>query len=266
MTDIVKTNANLPADFGANLMRGLADTRAAIVVADGKPFFRLLRDGTYVFGASNEEVQDGSRWAVNLASMCRGWVCWIDGELQGQVMASVQAPRLPQPAPVNGTAYAEQFGFDIVCLTGTDKGVNAQYKNNSYGFKKAFDQLCSDIAGRYVTDQRYYWPILTFTAESYDHKRYGEIWNPIFTVVAWADAEGNIAGQAKAVIADAPAADAAPVKPVAKRSRKPALAEASPADLDRQASAILKNAGATSLQQAEPAAPVQGQRRRPVAR
>jgi len=258
MTDIVKTNANLPADFGANLMRGLADTRAAIVVADGKPFFRLLRDGTYVFGAGNEEVQDGSRWAVNLASMCRGWVCWIDGELQGQVMASVQAPRLPQPAPVNGTAYAEQFGFDIVCLTGTDKGVNAQYKNNSYGFKKAFDQLCSDIASRYVTDQRYYWPILTFTAESYDHKRYGEIWNPIFNVVAWADAEGNIAGQAKTAIDDAPAADAAPAKPVAKRSRKPTLAEEVAAD-----PAVLE---AQTARAAEAQKQVQGQRRRPVAR
>lgn len=265
MADITtRPAAGLPADFGANLMKGIADTRSAIVVSDGKPFFRLLRDGTYVFGASNEEMQEGSQWAVNLASLSRGWVCWVDGELLGQVMASVQAPRLPQPAPVGGHPFVEQFGFDMVCLNGSDKGALVQYKNNSYGFKKAFDSLISAIAEQYGRDPVFYWPVLTFDAESYDHKRYGQIWNPIFNVVAWADAEGRIAGKASKVAAPDPAPEPATepaAVPAPKRQRKAPVAAADPAPEPEPAP--------VSTQRAHVAAPAPapaGQRRRPAAR
>ena len=74
-------------------MKGIADTRADLSVsAGGKPLLRLLRTGQFVFGQNNEPVEKGSEWAVNLASLARGWVCWGDGELLGQVMATVQVP------------------------------------------------------------------------------------------------------------------------------------------------------------------------------
>ena len=61
-------------------MKGLSDTRAGLsVTAGGQLLMRLLRTGQFVFGQNNELVEKGSEWAVNLASLSRGWVCWAMG-------------------------------------------------------------------------------------------------------------------------------------------------------------------------------------------
>src|SRR6188508_3331842 len=100
MSDIVKRSEALPADFGASLMAGIEQTRATIVAGGGKPFLRLLRTGDYVYGQQNVDVQDGSLWAVNLATLERGWVCWGDGEMLGQIMVSVQQPQPVRPPAI----------------------------------------------------------------------------------------------------------------------------------------------------------------------
>ena len=92
MNEIVHRHTALPANFGESLMRGIADTRAPCMTGDGgKLLLRLLKNGTFVIGQNNEPVENGSEWAVNIACLARGWVCWGDGELLGQVMASVQS-------------------------------------------------------------------------------------------------------------------------------------------------------------------------------
>jgi hypothetical protein len=192
MNDVTKHEPiGLPADFGDSLMKGIEETRATMHVGGGKPFLRLLRNGTWVYGQNNELVEPGSRWAINLASLSRGWVCWDDGELLGQIMASVQAPRLAKPAPVNGVEFKEQFGFELTCIDGEGTGVEVIYRNNSYGFTAAFDDLMARIRDRYSKDKAYYWPVVQLEQESYDHKKYGEIWNPILTVVGWANEAGE---------------------------------------------------------------------------
>ena len=214
--DLVTRTTTLPADFGDSLMKGIEETRAGLVTGGNKPFLRLLRTGEYVFGQTNDDVQEGSQWAVNLASLQRGWVCWGDGELLGQVMSSVQVPRPACPPPVNGYPFAEQYGMDLTCISGDDAGMEVVYKNNSYGFKVAFDTLISAIRDRYAVEKVKYWPIITLGVEDYQHKKYGQIFNPILTVVAWADAEGNIEGR-KAAPAKV---EAAPEAPAPARQRK----------------------------------------------
>ena len=260
MNDIMTTTSHLPANFGDSLMAGIDETRSTINATGGKPFFKLKKSGVFVFGAKDEEMQKGSRWAVNCASLQRGWVCWgkgsAQGTLLGQVMASINAPQLPRPAPVNGHDYEEQFGFEMVCLNGDDAGQPVLYKSNSYGYKQAYDQLLADIRARWSVDQTSYWPIITLRAEPYDHKQYGEIFNPIFTVVAWADAEGNIAGQTVPKIEKPVEAAVAAPAPEPKRQRKAPLTEAT----EFRSSAQVEAASD------EPAPAPVGQRRRPAAR
>ena len=103
MSDIVKKTEQLPADFGANLMKGIEQTRSTLSTGGGgKPFMRLSRAGEYIYGPQNVEVQQGSHWAVNLAGLEHGWVCWGDGELLGQIMCSVQLPLPARPAADRG--------------------------------------------------------------------------------------------------------------------------------------------------------------------
>jgi hypothetical protein len=249
----IKNQAPLPANFGENLMKGIAETRATIIVGGGgKPFLRLLRNGVWVYGPQDVEVQPGSNWAVNLASLSRGWVCWHDGKKLGEVMASVQVPFPPQPQPIGGKEFAEQFGFELSCVSGDDKGVEVIYRNNSDGFKKAFDKLVGELQQQWAADKEYYWPVLSLSEESYTHPRYGLIYKPVMSIVAWANANGEYLGEAPAAPEPAPVATA----PKAARQRRAPVAAAEAAT----------PAPAAQAQPAPTQAAHTGQRRRPAAR
>ena len=236
MSDIVKRTEQLPADFGDSLMKGIEQTRSTITTGGGKPFLRLTRAGDYIYGPQNIDVQDGSQWAVNLAALEHGWVCWGDGELLGQIMVDVRLPQPARPMPLEGYAFEAQFGMGLACITGEDKGLEVIYKNNSLGYKKAFDQLLADVRARYLLDQAFYWPVLELLTSSYPHKKYGQIFEPVFKIVGWADAQGNL------------------------QSAKPRVVAAPPSE-----EPTLRAAPRPTETPAEPA-PRQGQRRRPAAR
>jgi len=236
MTDIVKRTEQLPADFGDSLMKGIEQTRSTITTGGGKPFLRLTRAGDYIYGPQNIDVQDGSQWAVNLAALEHGWVCWGDGELLGQIMVDVRLPQPARPLPLEGYPFEAQFGMGLACITGEDKGLEVIYKNNSLGYKKAFDQLLADVRARYLLDQAFYWPVLELLTSSYPHKKYGQIFEPVFKIVGWADAQGNLQSAKPRAVAAPPSEE-----PTLRAATRPAETPSDPA-------------------------PRQGQRRRPAAR
>ena len=238
MNDMTTKNDQLPADFGDSLMQGIDNTRAGLRVGGGgKPFMRLLKSGNYFFGQQDDPMQEGSRWAVNLSTLSRGWVCWgkgaQQGKLLGQIMASIQAPKPVQPPPVDGHPFVEQFGMELVCLDGEDAGQEVLYKNHSYGFTKAWDTLLADIRARHAVEKEYFWPILVLSSESYKHSMHGQIFNPIFNVVAWANANGEIAG----------GKPAAPRKAAPKPALKAVETPAEVADVVEPASTVRAHVG-----------------------
>lgn len=253
--DLMKTNGGVPStEFGDALMRGVEDVRAGMSTNDmGKPLLRLIGDGEWVFGQTNEEVQEGSHWAVNLMSLMRGWCCWKDGQLLGQVMDSVQVPRPACPAPINGQGFSEQYSMELTCINGDDAGTLVLYKNNSLGFKNAFADLMGKIRARYAMDKAHYWPVITLGSDSYEHKKYNKtIYNPILTIASWADAEGNLAGAPTPALTKPVQAAPEPAPPKPARQRKAPLADAQ-----------------VTVEQPEPLTTTQvhtGQRRRPAAR
>lgn len=271
-----KTNVPaLGADFVTKLMTGIAESRATTIVAGGKPFFRLSRSGIYIYGQNNEEMQEGSRWAVNLMSMSHGWSCWVDGgpghanELAGEVMVAMSQPKPPRPDEIDNTPYKEQRSFEMRCMNGDDKGTEVVYKINSVGGMRAVDGLLASIYDQLATNPAFPCPVLTFTSESYAHKKWGEIFVPIFNIVGWCDLNGTMQG-AKVVSIGTPAATAAaaaaaePPKPAAPaapaRKRKAPIAAPPPADLTVAAPPA---AAAAPVQPVPTAQTHVGQRRRP---
>lgn len=246
MNELVNRNTALPANFGETLMRGIADTRSTMSTGnDGsKPLLRLLTDGHWVFGQANEPVEKGSQWAVNIASLSRGWVCWAPGELLGQVMASVQVEMPARPEPVDDIPFKEQFGMELTCVSGAHDGELVVYKNNSDGFKQAFQKLLGEIQQRWAMDKQYYWPVVELHETSYQSKKYGLKWKPLLPVMAWTDEEGNYSPDSE--VAEAPEPVAAP-----KQNRK-------------------RDYAASAPEPAQPPLPSAqthtGQRRRPIAR
>jgi len=171
--------------------------------------------------------------------------------------------------------------MELVCLNGEDAGTATLYKNNSYGFRQAFEKLVrGDMRSRYEIDKRFFWPIITLHSESYEHKSYGQIFNPIFRIVAWADENGVIAGKPAAAV-KGPVQAAQPVEPPKPvRQRKPPLAAAA-ADPAPAAAPVQREAPQPTQQARrvppapssaqveaaeEPTRVFTGQRRRPAAR
>lgn len=245
MNEIVNRNTTLPANFGEQLMKGIAETRSTMIVSDGgKPLLRLLKIGKWVYGQSNEPVEKGSQWAVNIASLSHGWVCWDEGDLLGQTMGSVLTNRPPQPAPIDNVAFKEQFSMELTCISGKDDGELVLYKNNSVGFKRAFEKLLGEIQQRWAMDKQYFWPVVELREEDYQHKKHGQTWNPLLPIVAWTDEDGTYSPDS--TVEDEPEPEPAP-----KRVRGAAKVP----DYDKPAQEPLPSAQTHT-----------GQRRRPVAR
>jgi hypothetical protein len=184
----------LPANFVEQLSKGIAESRASTVIsAGGKPILRLLKDGDWVFGQSNEEVQSGSRWAVNVGTIEHGYVCWIDGSLRGESMISVFKHKPERPPMIEGTPYKEQRSFDMKCMDGDDQDTEVVYKTSSISGMAATDKLFAALQSRVTEDQTYIYPVVQLDVDHYNHKKHGKIYTPILNIVGWVDANGEAA-------------------------------------------------------------------------
>ena len=86
-------SAGLPAVASlAQSLRSIAPREAP-----GVAILKMDRTGHWVFGSDQDEAEAGSTWAVNPFAFVHGWIAWGDGEVLGEMMASVSEP-LPEHA------------------------------------------------------------------------------------------------------------------------------------------------------------------------
>jgi hypothetical protein len=185
-------------DVISKLRSGIAESRANTVIAGGKPLLRLLKDANWVFGQRDDQVQEGSTWAVNPLSIAHGWVAWTNHEgntkntLVGEVMAPVHAPKPDRPQPIDGWAFTEQRLFELRCMDGDDEGTEVVYKISSVGGMRAVDDLLASLQGQLADNPLYPCPVVELLSDSYQHQKYGKIYVPIFDIVDWATMDGNL--------------------------------------------------------------------------
>jgi len=185
-------------DVISKLRSGIAESRANTVIAGGKPLLRLLKDANWVFGQRDDQVQEGSTWAVNPLSIAHGWVAWTNHEgntkntLVGEVMAPVHAPKPDRPQPIDGWAFTEQRLFELRCMDGDDEGTEVVYKISSVGGMRAVDDLLASLQGQLADNPLYPCPVVELLSDSYQHQKYGKIYVPIFNVIDWATMDGNL--------------------------------------------------------------------------
>jgi len=204
------------ADLAKQLSAGIAESRSQTVIPGGKPFLRLLKDGSWVYGGEDIEVEEGSRWCVNVLSLAHGWCCWVDvggkNELKGETMVPMSRPRPAQPAPIMGKDFSEQRSFELKCMDGEDAGTEVQYKVASIGGMRAVDGLLAEIQTQLLQNPEFAFPVLELAADHYNHKKYGKTYTPILNRVGWANMEGVMQS-------DAPALEATPEAPTTPRRR-----------------------------------------------
>jgi hypothetical protein len=203
MNDIVKGSFGSTAlsnELADRLLAGIEDSQATTLVAGGgKDLIKLSKgDGTWNIGQSDTPMQVGSKWLINILSICHGHICWSNyqgtrkNERLGEVMVPMSEPKPKRPDPIDGFPFAEQRSFEAVCLNGEDAGTEVQFKNGSVGTMKGFKKLEDAIKSQLRTNRAYPCPVIQFKSDKYKHTDYGWIFNPIFEVVDWSDLQGNL--------------------------------------------------------------------------
>jgi hypothetical protein len=186
-------NSNLPANI-ANMATALAQSASqagASVSSDA--YMKFSKFGEWIYGVENTEVEDGSVWAVNPFGFMHGYTAWgtkahgTEGQNVGEVMVPAmqsmpQEGMLPQ---VKGE-WSKAVGIQMRCTNGEDEGVQVMFKANSRGGRKAYAALLQTLVARMATDEANCMPLVSLQSDSYDHKQYGKIFEPVITVVGWA--------------------------------------------------------------------------------
>lgn len=204
-----------PVDMNAYKQSLKAMASASKASQGGLPFLRLLRDGLWVYGADNTEVEEGSLWAVNSFSMSIGWIAWgnegskEEGTVLGEMLA--RADELPvsrSALPDVGAEWTPCVSFDLMCATGEDKGTLVRFKSNSVGGRRAFSDLLQLVSAAMDDGTGKCIPIVKLDADSYPHKKYGKIYTPIFDIKKWVMPDASDLGTAPAeAVEEQPAAE-----------------------------------------------------------
>lgn len=162
-------------------------------VTGGTPFLRMQKDGTWVYGSDNTEVEEGSLWAINTFSMELGYIAWgeqgsrDEGTVLGRKMALIGEGRPVERGelPDVGAEWSPCVGFMLMCISGEDKGTVVKYETNSVGGRNAFSDLFQLVQKAVEEGSDKLIPVVELDSDSYPHKKYGKIYTPLFAVKKW---------------------------------------------------------------------------------
>lgn len=228
------------------LKQGIQNVKSTIMVKGGDPFLRLGKDGNWVYGQEDIEVEGKSHWAANPLSIQHGWIAWNrdkgadnSGGPLGEVMVGLGHPLPPKSSLQDvGHDWDQQISIMMKCLDGADKGEQVLYKTASVGGVGAMDKLIGAIDLKLAEDTDAVVPILSLDSDSYKHPTYGKTYFPVLTITGWMTLDGVEAVEAPeddpatASTQQAAVAASEPVK--ATRTRKaaePAAAVIDPANM-----------------------------------
>lgn len=199
--------------------------------------------GTWVYGQEETEVEEGSLWAINPLSIKHGYVAWdthAGGAPVQEIMVSINRalpskdslPVLPPGTPSKKAPnvpvdleYADQRSFDAVCISGADEGVTVEYKQSSAGSMKLFNKIINALLDQVQKGDDIV-AVGKWGFSSYDHKTYGEIYNPEFEIVEWRTVEDTSPAGAKEPAKEEPKRGRAAAAPDPKQEEQSDDAEA----------------------------------------
>lgn len=254
MSELVKFGgAGLPAN-PEDLVKGLQNVGQTLQGSTGgMPLLRLLKSGMYAYGPENIEPEEGSEWAINPYSLAHGFACWGDGELLDERMVPFnQTPPMRSELPDYGHEWNQQVAMQMQCMNGEDEGTVVLYKGTSTGLRNAVKQLIDQIIAQAQVDVAHIVPVVQLECDSYQHKKYGEIFYPILDIEHWLNVEDG-------ATAPDPVEDQSETagEPADEGESEPAEAAAEPAQSRRR-----RRKAAAEAPAAEEAKPSSNRRRR----
>ncbi len=163
------------------------------------PFMKMGKDGTWVYGQTNIEVQPGSLWAIDPFSYRFGYTCWTDydaalkkkNENKGKVTVALGAdpvdpnnlPKHIDPDTGQEWTWSQVVEVCLTCVNGEDTGTKAVYQTSSMGglrvLSEYLDKLMPNIAeGKPIA-------IIELKSDSYPHPQWGKTYVPELVYNQW---------------------------------------------------------------------------------
>ena len=160
---------------------------------------KMDKTGHWVFGADQDEVEAGTKWAVNPYSFVHGYIAWGDGTVLAEKLCSMTEPlpEVEEAPPGASRGWEMQLGFSLKCMSGSDEGMEARFTATSTGGRRAVQELALKVADQAETDPSKLVPVVVLDKEHYQHKKYGRIFTPIFDVQSWMSINGPEAEEAE---------------------------------------------------------------------
>ena len=80
------------------------DQKALVTAADafedqasqvqrGQSYAKFTKDGRYVYGAEECQVDSEEEWAVNITAISRGWICWVNNKPVDERLVPISSGR-----------------------------------------------------------------------------------------------------------------------------------------------------------------------------
>ncbi len=193
------------------------------VISGDMPYLRLLKDGIWVYGGDDIEVEEGSQWAVNTESFGMGFQAWEDSELVGEEIAPVTAPPiLKSDLSEVGGEWRPLISCHLACISGTDKGIQVLYKTTSKGGVKALKKLMQELVDRFTDkpNAKEFVPVVELGMTFYKHSKWGKIYTPVLDIVDWIANAPDAAASKPEVAAEAPELEEETPTAAPKRRRR----------------------------------------------
>lgn len=190
MSNIVNFTSNLPI---TSLAAALKQNVTQVAAPGGMVILKMDRTGHWVFGADQTEVETGTRWAINPHSFLHGYIAWGEGTVLAEKMSPMIEPLPEVDEPPSGAAkgWEMQVGVSLKCLDGEDAGMEARFTTTSMGGKRAVQELVVTVAEQIEKDKDRPVAIVTLGRGHYQHKQYGRIYTPVFTIDGWMSMTGE---------------------------------------------------------------------------
>lgn len=199
---------NLPAVAATNaLVAGGAnpflDAAEDMGASSGALFLKFDGNtGDYTFGKDQEELELGTRVAVNHREIKRGWICWKDGEVMGETMTRIidGAPPAKSSLEDHGPYEDDKDGWreqSSVQLRDIETGDEYLFKTSSKGGRIALANLVRDFGKEFakhpgelaIVELQH----VSFDAKDEKGKKLGKKYAPMFKIAAWESEEALIA-------------------------------------------------------------------------
>ena len=222
MNQIVQNTGSTAVAALQSLKQGLMNVKSTMKATSSDPYLRFGRDGVWVYGAENIEVEQGSKWAINILSLQHGFVSWTDypenDKRSNEVVAEVMVPMtsaLPDrdKLPPSEWPYSQQVAFQMKCVDGEDAGEQAIYKTTSVGGTNNVSKIIAAIMAQLDVDGEHCVPLVVLGQDSYQHKKWGKTYTPVMDIKGWVTLDG-VAGDDAEVedVKDTVAAAPAPTR------------------------------------------------------